>query len=105
MLFLRLLGKLFLFLAFIALAYDGARIIATPGEGLLLTSLSTHLQTHIPQGQENLEHFFLGHGQAYLWNGLVEPLLTLPVSILFGVLGALLFMAGYRRPPPEIVSD
>jgi hypothetical protein len=105
MLFLRLLGKCLLFAAFAALAYDGARVLATPGEGLLLTSLSTHLKTYIPQGRESLERFFLEHGPAYLWNGIVEPMLVLPVSILFGVLGALLFMAGYRRPPPEIVSD
>ncbi len=104
MLFLRLLGKTLLFGAFVALAYDGARILASPGQGLLLTSLSTHLK-YIPQSRENLESFFLSHAPAYLWNGIVEPLLVLPVSILFGVLGALFFMAGYRRPPPEIVSD
>jgi hypothetical protein len=105
MLFLRLIGKCLLFAAFAALAYDGARILAAPGAGLLLTSLSTHLKTHIPQGRETLERFFLDQGPAYLWYGIVEPMLVLPVSILFGALGALIFMAGYRRPPPEIVSD
>jgi hypothetical protein len=105
MLFLRLLGKSLLFIAFVALAYDGARILATPGEGLLLTSLSTHLNTHFPQAREGLERFFLDHAPAYLWNGIIEPMLVLPVSILFGALGAFVFMAGYRRPPPEIVGD
>jgi hypothetical protein len=105
MFFLRLLGKCLLFAAFIALAYDGARILATPSEGLLLTSLSTHLKTYVPQGRESVEHFFLDHGPAYLWSSVVEPLLVLPVSLLLGVLGAALFMAGYRRPPPEIVTD
>ena len=104
MLFLRLLGKMLLFAAFLALAYDGARILASPGEGLLFTSLSTHLN-HIPQGREMLEGFFLTHAPPYLWNGIVEPMLVLPVSILFGAAGALIFLAGYRRPPPEITGD
>ena len=104
MLFLRLLGKMLLFAAFLALAYDGARILASPGEGLLFTSLSTHLN-HIPQGREMLEGFFLTHAPPYLWNGIVEPMLVLPVSILFGAAGALIFLAGYRRPAPEITGD
>ena len=104
MLFLRLLGKMLLFAAFLALAYDGARILASPGGGLLFTSLSTHLN-HIPQGREMLEGFFLTHAPPYLWNGIVEPMLVLPVSILFGAAGALIFLAGYRRPTPEITGD
>jgi hypothetical protein len=104
MLLLRLLGKALLFGAFLALAYDGVRILASPGQGLLLTSLSTHLKT-IPQGQEALRSFALDHAPAFLWNGVVEPLLVLPVSLLFGLFGALIFLAGYRRPPPEIAGD
>jgi hypothetical protein len=104
MLFARLLGKTLLLGAFVALAYDGVRIVASPGKGLLLTSLSTHLK-HLPQGREMLESFFSSHAPAYVWNGVVEPILVLPVSLLFGALGALLFMAGYRRPPPEIAGD
>ncbi len=103
MLFLRLLGKTLLFAAFVALAYDGARIIASPGEGLLFTSLSTHLK-NIPEGRETLESFFLSHAPR-LWNAILEPMLVLPVSILFGAAGALIFLAGYRRPPPEIVEE
>jgi hypothetical protein len=105
MLFLRIFGKLLLFVAFLAMAYDGARILATPGGGLLLTSISMHLKTHIPQAQESLEQFFLAYAPSYLWNGIVEPLLVLPVSILFAVAGTLLFLTGYRRPPPEIPTD
>jgi len=104
MLFLRILGMTLLVTAFVALAYDGVRILASPGEGLLLTSLSTHLK-QIPQGRETLESFFLNHAPAYLWNRIMEPMLVLPVSILFGALGALIFIAGYRRPPPEITGD
>jgi hypothetical protein len=105
MLFLRVLGKTLLIVAFAALAYDGARILATPGEGVLLTSLAAHLKTHMPGALDGLEHFFLILGTPYLWAGIARPLLALPASLLFGALGALLFLAGYRRPPPEIVSS
>ncbi len=104
MLFFRLLGKTLLFGAFVALAYDGARILSSPGEGLIFMSLSTHLKL-IPQGREALQSFVLSHAPSYLWNGILEPMLVLPVSLLFGASGALMFMAGYRRPPPEIVGD
>jgi hypothetical protein len=101
MLFLRLLGRTLLFAAFLALAYDGVRMLASPGEGLLLTSLSTHLQ-RVPEASEALKSFMLAHGPAYLWDGVVEPVLVLPVSLLLAALGAVTFLAGYKAPPPEI---
>jgi hypothetical protein len=104
MLFLRVLGKALLIVAFVALAYDGARILATPGEGVLLTPLSKHLKSHAPAALDGLELLFLNAGAPNLWAGFAKPLLGLPASLLFGALGALLFLVGYRRPPPEIVS-
>ncbi len=105
MLLLRAFGKLLLFIAFLALAYDGARILATPGEGLFLTSLSTHLRTHIPQAQENIEQFFLANAPSYVWSAFVEPMMVIPLSLLCTVAGTLIFLAGYRRPPPEVPTD
>jgi hypothetical protein len=105
MLFLRVLGKTLLFVAFIALAYDGARNLASPNQGLLFTSLSAYLRTYSPGTRESLERFFLDHGPSYLWTGILEPMVVLPVSILFSIFGTLVFLAGYRRPPPEIVGD
>ena len=105
MLFLRLLGKALLILAFIALAYDGAREIANPGAGLFLTPVATHLQTHFPQALQAVERFFTSAGLASIWSAAIGPLLALPVSILFGALGAILFLAGYRRPSSEFLGD
>jgi hypothetical protein len=101
---LRLLGKTLLLGAFVALVFDGVRILASPGQGLLLTSVSTHLK-NVPQGRETLESLVLSHAPAFVWRSVVEPMLVLPVSLLFGVFGALIFLAGYRRPPPEIAGD
>ncbi len=105
MVFLRILGKTLLFMAFIALAFDGARSIATPGQGLLLASISTHLKAYVPNGGEDLERFFLASGPAWFWRGIVAPLLGMPVSLVLGVLGTALYLAGYRKPPPVIYGD
>jgi hypothetical protein len=105
MLFLRILGKGLLFIAFLALAYDGARILASPGEGLLLTSLGAHLKTHFPAVHEGIRQFFLGFLPSFVFTSLIEPMLILPLSIVCTVIGTLCFLGGYRRPPPEIVGD
>ena len=105
MLFLRVLGKTLLIGAFIALAYDGTRSVASPGEGMLLTPLATLLKAYLPGALEGLEHLFLALGIFDFWTGIAKPMLSLPASLLLGVPGVLLFLAGYRRPPPEIVSS
>lgn len=104
MLFLRVSGLTLLFGAFAALVYDGIRLVGSPGRGLPLTSLSAQLD-RAPDAHDALQRFFLDNAPSYLWNGIVEPLLVLPIFLLFGVAGTLLFLAGYRSPPPEIVGD
>ena len=105
MLFLRLLGKLLLVLGFVALAYDGTRMLATPADGLVLTSLLSHLNNYSPGTADNLGQFLQDNGAAYIWRNALRPLLSLPAALLLGGLGALAFLAGYRRPPAEILGD
>ena len=105
MVFLRILGKALLFLAFIALAYDGARNLATPGQGLLFASISTHLKTYLPNACADLQRFFLASGPAWLWNLIVGPLLAMPLSLVLGALGTALYLTGYRKPPPVLYGD
>ncbi len=105
MLFLRIMGKTLLLTAFMALVYDGTRSLATPNSGLLLTSLPGYLRTYLPGAWEAMEQFFSANGMESVWAAFVGPLLRLPVSILAGAAGALLFLAGYRKPPPEIVRE
>lgn len=104
MLFFRVVGSTLLFIAFLALAYDGARFLASPGGGLLFTSLSTQLRA-IPHGREMLEGFFQAYAPAFVWNRIVEPMLVLPVSLLFGAAGALIYLAGYRQSSPQVPAE
>jgi len=105
MVFLRILGKALLFLAFLAAAFDGARNLATPGQGLLLASVSTYLKTYPSTSGADLEGFFLANAPAWIWNGIVAPLLWMPLSLLLAAAGTMLFLAGYRKPPARIFSD
>jgi len=105
MVFLRTLGKALLFLAFAAMAFDGARNLATPGQGLLLASVSTHLKTYFPSAAASLENFFLGGGSAWFWKLLLMPLLAMPLSLLLAALGTAIFLAGYQRTRPALYSD
>ncbi len=105
MLILRTIGKLLLFAAFLALAYDGARFLATPGEGLILASSAAILKSYAPSLLDDLPRFFTAHGPDFIWSRIVEPLLILPLALVSGALGTLLFLAGYKRPAIEIVSE
>lgn len=101
----RVLGKLLLALAFGALAFDGARMLATPGGGLMLASLSDHFAVYAQGTEAELREYLLSAAPPFVWNSLVGPMLAFPLSFLLGSLGAILFLFGYRRPPPVIVSD
>jgi hypothetical protein len=105
MLFLRALGKTLLFLAFLALAFDGARSLATPDQGLLFASASTDLKVFLPGGAADLQQKFLLIGPSWFWTVFIGPLLLLPMWMLLGGLGAALYMAGFRQPLPVLYSE
>jgi hypothetical protein len=92
MLLLRLTGLMLLSMAFAFLAYDAARMLATPGGGLLFASLD--------------DYFRLARADPSSSALAGAPwLLKIPLGPALAALGALLFLLGYRRPPPEIVSE
>ncbi len=102
---LRVFGKLFLALAFAALAFDGARMLATPDEGLFLASLRDHFAVYAKDAEPAFRDAVLAFLPDFVWRWLLEPLLAAPVSLVLAGIGTVLFLLGYRRPPPEIVSE
>jgi hypothetical protein len=104
MLFLRITGKLLLVVAFLAVAFDGARMLASPGRGLAFTSLRQHLTSYAPETSAAIESK-LQAGTGYALAFVAELALNLPLTLFAGVLGAMLFLLGYKRPPPEITGD
>jgi hypothetical protein len=105
MVFLRVLGKTLLFLGFIALAFDGVCNLATPGQGLLVASASTHLKALLPNGAADLERAFQAIGPSWFWTVFIGPLLALPLPLLLGGLGTAAYLAGHRKPPPVLYGD
>ena len=103
--FLRFLGKTLLFLAFFSAAYDGARYLAAPGRGPLLTPVAAHLTALLPNGPADLERAFTAVGPSWLWSVLAVPLLALPLSLFLGVIGTAVYLAGYRKPAPLLYGD
>ncbi len=99
---LRFFGLAFLACALAALAYDGTRMLAN-GE-LVASSLRQLGVTFAPDQLVALEAW----GQEaipYLWTAAVTPLLLLPSWMTLAALGSLLYLAGHRPKPPEIIAD
>lgn len=98
--FLRFLGYLFLCGALAAAAFDGARMLADKGE-LAFTSVLQHWQTLNPAGLAAVRQAIEG-ASSYLWSPLMMSVLVLPAWMVAGGLGIALYMAGYRRPRPNL---
>ena len=97
---LRLTGYLFLCLAMAAIAYDGMRMIADNGQ-LAFTSLYQHWLTLSPDSMESTKAA-IEQINPYLWSPLLMTVLVLPAWIVATILGALIYLAGYRPPRPSI---
>lgn len=91
----RFLAALFLLVATIALVFDVTPPIhgAGPFEA---TSLSTHWQDLAPNSFAAAREALSGAG-AWLWDGLVAPLLDMPTFVTFGALALASGYAGRRR--------
>jgi hypothetical protein len=99
---LRSLGLTCLALAFTIFAYDSVRMLAN-GESAASSGKRLWLMFS-PRTFEAAQNA-LDSSVPYLWNAAVIPLLALPAWVLLVTLGSLSFLAGYRRKPPEIVSE
>ncbi len=99
---LRLLGLTLLACALTALAYDGTRMLANGA--LAASSLRQLGVTFAPSDLDVLDAWGM-ETIPYLWTALANPLLLLPAWMTLSGLGSLLYLAGHRPKPPEIVAD
>jgi hypothetical protein len=98
----RLLGLTLIVLGFAALTYDG---VCTLANAEITANSSKQLWQLLSAQTFEASRESLNASVPYLWNAIVTPLLLLPAWVLSGALGSLLFLAGYRRRPPEIISE
>jgi hypothetical protein len=92
----RFVGLWILAAGFVFFVYDGTRSIA--GNALYTTSLreiwnavhSTSLQLLQPAIERHV---------AWLWDPVLLSVLTAPIWLVFGVLGAILILAGRKKKP------
>jgi len=99
---LRLIGLFALAIAVIALVVDGTRSIAA--SSLTLSSLGqtwfSLSRDSLAAAQAFVEAQVESHVGAWVWDPVIQFLLTLPTFAVFAALGALLILAGRRRLGP-----
>jgi len=95
-LLLRLVARLLLIAAVVAIAYDGSRTLAG-GSSLVVTSLWDHWTALHPTSVEAFRKVIVAKVHPQVWDGAVRPLLRLPAWLVAGVLAFLLGWLGRRR--------
>ncbi|MFO1125507.1 MAG: hypothetical protein U1E25_09650 [Methylocystis sp.] len=93
----RLIGLLLLAGGFIALIVDGTRSIAAGR--LMVTSINRGTAAVFP-GLYQAMQASVEKISAYLWDPVLTTLMTAPVSVAFGGVGALLILLSHRRQAP-----
>lgn len=93
---LRLVARLLLIAAVVAIAYDGSRTLAG-GSSLVITSLGDHWTAMHPASIEGFRKLIVGKAHPVLWESAVRPVLRLPAWLVAGVLSLLLGWLGRRR--------
>jgi ABC-type glycerol-3-phosphate transport system permease component len=101
---LRLIGVWFLLLAFIAIIYDGTRILADDG-AIVFTSVSEHWRAANPGSLAAAEAAVSEHIGAWFWNSVIAALIALPAWAVTGALGAGIYLLGYRRKRLEVFTN
>jgi len=94
---LRFVGLICLAAGFILLIYDGTKSIA--GNRLFLTSVRTLWELINAGSLAKLEPVIRSYAGGYLWDPLMDTILTAPSWGLLGVLGILFLVLGRKRKP------
>jgi len=104
MLILRLIGLWLMLLAVVALVYDGTRILADDGR-LVFTSLGEHWYSIDPASLNTAQAGIERHVAPFLWDPIISTILLTPAWIVAGMLGALIYLLGYRRKKLDIYTN
>lgn len=91
----RFLAAVCLLVAAIALVVDATPFIYGTGP-FAATAVSTHWLDLAPSSYQAAHKAVAGMSE-WLWSGLVSPLLSLPTSMMFGLLALLFGYAGRHR--------
>ncbi|MFO1104166.1 MAG: hypothetical protein U1E20_14830 [Methylocystis sp.] len=93
----RLIGLLLLAGGFIALIVDGTRSIAAGR--LMVTSINRGASSVFPGLYQSIQAS-VENVSGFLWDPVLTTLMTAPVSVAFGGVGALLILLSHRRQAP-----
>ena len=93
---LRVVARLLLIAAVVAIAYDGTRTLAG-GSGLVVTSLWEHWNTLLPASVEMVRKLLVAKVHPLAWDVVLRPVLALPAWVVAGALGFVLGWLGRRR--------
>jgi hypothetical protein len=82
---------------FIALVYDGTKSIA--GNALSFTPVGQIWYNIHPTSLQLLQPAIERHVAAWLWESVIQNILTAPAWLVLGIIGAVLMLIGRKKKP------
>ena len=93
----RTLGLLFLAAAFVFVVYDGTKSIAA--NALVYTKVDEIWSLAHTASLQQLQPFIEKNAPPWLWDPVAMTVLNAPAMAAFGIIGAVLVLAGRRKKP------
>jgi hypothetical protein len=101
---LRILARVLLVVALIALVSDGTRTLATDG-GIIVTSFMQHWTDLAPTSLETVKRTLSLKVHPLLWDGFLAPILALPAWLVLGVFAVLIAYVGRKRQRLNVYAN
>lgn len=101
--FFRLIGMILLVIAFIALALDGAAMLAT---GEVKFAIAGQSWTELAPASLNQVQFGIQEklGLVWFWDHVVQQILLWPTALVIALLALVFFFLGRRRRKPSVFA-
>ena len=103
--FLRFLAGVLLLIAVIAGIYDATRALDSKGGEIAMTSLGEQWAKVAPLSHKNAQAAVRRYTHPFVWDGLIQRLLSLPTWAVFVSLGLLAAYAGRRRRRVNVFAN